>query len=84
MPLGQEEKAELRQLIKDEIAAVKPPTHEKHVECPICGDLIVKARGKCNTCQLIYDPAKNAWNPIEKPKGKEDEKCDSTDGLLLL
>jgi predicted RNA-binding Zn-ribbon protein involved in translation (DUF1610 family) len=43
----------------------------KYVECPGCGNLILRKYGECQKCDLRYNPQENSWTSADFPKDED-------------
>ena len=59
----------------------------KYIECPGCGNLIIRKYGECHKCRLTYNPADNTWKPTdavdEDPEGTSAEAGDDSVGTII-
>lgn len=66
----------VRRVYQDSIAT-------KYVECPGCGNLILRKYGECHKCRLRYNPVDQSWIDAHIPSDQKPESDDESSTLIL-
>lgn len=56
----------------------------KYVECPGCGNLILRKYGECHKCKLRYDSATQSWSDVVEAAPEKDQADEGDDSPTLL